>query len=86
MSYGIASVVSRLVASGLDIDDEQEALIGNSDDEFIDKVIRLYKLETLCHSIQRTERNHIEQHCSSNAMKKRLADIFSHLEAPASTG
>lgn len=76
MSYGIPSVVSPLAASGLNIQDGREALVGNSDDEIIAKVIRLYKDETLWHSIQQAERKYIKQHCSPGAMKKSLADIL----------
>jgi len=76
MSYGIPSVVSPLAASPLNIVDGQEALVGHSDDEFIAKVIQLYHDETLWHSLQQAELNYIEQYCSPNAMKKRLANIL----------
>jgi GT2 family glycosyltransferase/glycosyltransferase involved in cell wall biosynthesis len=76
MSYGIPSVVSPLAASGLNIKDGREALIGNSDSDFVEKVIRLYRDEPLWLSIQEAEKKYIERHCSPSAMKKGLANIL----------
>jgi len=76
MSHGIPTVVSPIAASGLNLRDGREALIGKEDEDFINKVVELYENETLWYAIQRAAQNYIQQHCSPEAMKSELAAIL----------
>jgi len=58
MSFGVPSVVSELTASQLDLTDGTEVLVAKSTEEFIQKVIKLYRNEKLWYKIQ--QRNAIE--------------------------
>ena len=76
MSYGIPTVASSIAASGLNLRDGEETLIGKEDEDFINKVVQLYENETLWYAIQRTAQNYIRQRCSPEAMKSELAAIL----------
>jgi hypothetical protein len=79
-AIGIASVcVAVWQAAGFDIEDE--ALIGNSDDDFVDKVIQLYKLETLRHSIASRE----EPHRATLLFERNEEETGEHLQSWRST-
>jgi len=58
MSFGVPSVVSELTASQLDLTDGPEVLVAKSTEEFVQKVIKLYRNEKLWYKIQ--QRNAIE--------------------------
>ncbi len=58
MSFGVPSVVSELTASQLDLTDGAEVLVAKSTEEFVQKVIKLYRNEKLWYKIQ--QRNAIE--------------------------
>ena len=58
MSFGVPSVVSELTASQLDLTDGPEVLVAKSTEEFVQKVIKLYRNEKLLYKIQ--QRNAIE--------------------------
>jgi len=58
MSFGVPSVVSELTASQLDLTDGTEVLVAKSTEEFVQKVIKLYRNEKLWYKIQ--QRNAIE--------------------------
>ena len=58
MSFGVPSVVSELTASQLDLTDGPEVLIAKSTEEFVQKVIKIYRNEKLWYKIQ--QRNAIE--------------------------
>ncbi len=58
MSFGVPSVVSELTASQLDLTDGLEVLVAKSTEEFVQKVIKLYRNEKLWYKIQ--QRNAIE--------------------------
>ena len=77
MSYGIPVVVSTVGAAGLHLDEGREALIAESDDEFVEKVVRLYEDESLWATVQRAGQDYVRRHCAPDAMRKRLADALS---------
>ena len=58
MSFGVPSVVSELTASQLDLTDGTEVLVAKSTEDFVQKVIKLYRNEKLWYKIQ--QRNAIE--------------------------
>jgi len=58
MSFGVPSVVSELTASQLDLTDGPEVLVAKSTEEFVQKVIKIYRNEKLWYKIQ--QRNAIE--------------------------
>jgi GT2 family glycosyltransferase/glycosyltransferase involved in cell wall biosynthesis/SAM-dependent methyltransferase len=76
MSYGIPSVVSSVAASGLNLRDGREALIAADDEEFVNKVLRIYENETLWHAVQSAAQDYIRDHCSPAVMKDNLARIL----------
>jgi len=78
MSYGIPSVISSVAAQGLNIRDEREALIAWNDEEFAENVFRLYTDEALWRQIQRGAQRYIEENCSPQMMKQKLAEILSY--------
>jgi len=86
MSYGIPTVASPVAASGLNLRDRAETLIGNDDEDFIAKVLELYVNETLWHEIQHTAQNYVRDRCSPETMRRQLAAILdldtNALEAP----
>jgi len=47
MSFGVPSVVSELTASQLDLTDGPEVLVAKSTEEFVQKVIKLYRNEKI---------------------------------------
>jgi len=76
MSHGIPAVASTVAAAGLGLEDGREALIARSDDEFVDKVVRLYEDETLWSEVQRAAQDYIRVHCSDDVMRAKLADAL----------
>jgi GT2 family glycosyltransferase/glycosyltransferase involved in cell wall biosynthesis/uncharacterized coiled-coil DUF342 family protein len=76
MSYGIPTVVSAVGALGLDLQDGSEALIARSDEEFVDKVVRLYEDETLWTAVQSAGLRYVKRQCSPESMRKQLADAL----------
>src|SRR5262249_287503 len=52
MSHGVPCVMTRLLADQLEVTDGVEALVANDNQEFIDKVVRLYQDRELWHSVR----------------------------------
>ncbi len=77
MSYGIPAVVSTVGAAGLDLYDGREALIAQSDDQFVEKVVQLYEDESLWTTLQRAAQDYIRRHCDPEVMRKTLAGVLS---------
>ena len=77
MSYGIPAVVSTVGAAGLGLGDGREALIAQSDDEFVEKVVQLYEDESLWATVQRAAQDYIRRRCASEVMRNKLADALS---------
>jgi GT2 family glycosyltransferase/glycosyltransferase involved in cell wall biosynthesis len=76
MSEGIPAVVSRFGGVGLDLDDGREALVAERDDEFVDKVVRLYEDEVLWTTVQRAAQRYVRRNFSRDAMRDQLANLL----------
>jgi GT2 family glycosyltransferase len=85
MSYGIPSVVSTVAAQGLFLQDEREALIARDDDDFAEKAIRLYTDEALWLRVQKGAQRYVQNNCSPQMMKRKLAEILTHRAKRSST-
>ena len=70
-------MVSTVGAAGLDLCDGREALIAQSDDQFVEKVVQLYEDESLWVTLQRAAQDYIRRHCAPEVMRKTLADALS---------
>ena len=82
MSYSIPAVISPLAAVGLNIQDGQEAFVARNDDEFAEKVVRLYEDEALWTRVQQTAQSYVLDHFSPQRMKIRLLDILNFSRKP----
>jgi glycosyltransferase involved in cell wall biosynthesis len=82
MSHGIPAVASTVGAAGLGLEDGREALIAATDDEFVDKVVRLHEEPELWASVQRAAQDHVRLHCSAEVMRRQLADAVIPREGP----
>jgi glycosyltransferase involved in cell wall biosynthesis len=72
MSYGLPAVVSPVGAAGLDLRDGREALIAQSDDQFVDKVVQLYEDASLWTTVQSAAQEYIKRECAPDVMRGRL--------------
>jgi len=76
MSFGIPSVVSELTALQLDLTDGAEVLVAKSTEDFVQKIIKLYRNEKLWYQIQRNAIGYVRERCEPEIMKTRLNDII----------
>lgn len=76
MSRGIPSVVSKLTAEQLNLTDGVETLVGNSEEEFAQKVIQLYRDEQLWQRIQQNAFKYIAETCDPARLNSALKDIL----------
>ncbi|MFC1981129.1 glycosyltransferase family 4 protein [Chloroflexota bacterium] len=76
MSYGIPSVVTRLIAGHLDLSDRNQVLIADSTHNFVEKVVELYSNEELWYSIQRNALDYISRNFSNAKMRDKLNIII----------
>jgi O-antigen biosynthesis protein len=77
MSYGTPAVTSSLGAKGLSLRDGREALIAQSDDQFVEKVVQLYQDEGVWSTVQRAGQEYIARHCSPESVRRTLSDALS---------
>jgi len=76
MAAGLPCVVSAIGAHGLGLTDGQEALVARSDDEFVDKTVRLYSDPQLWSGIRKGGLDFVEKNFSPTNMEKKLDDFF----------
>ncbi len=76
MAAGLPCVVSATGAHGLSLTDEQEALVARSDDDFVEKTVRLYGDAQLWSHIRKGELEFVEKNFGPANMEKNLDDFL----------
>ena len=75
LSFGLPAVVTPITANQLGID-ENVVLIGNTADDFANKIIQCYTDENRWKSLRENGLKYIENECSPTAYKNNLNDII----------
>jgi glycosyltransferase involved in cell wall biosynthesis len=75
MSYGIPSVVSGLIASQLNLSNEQEVLVSQNADDFIKNVIRLYQNQDLWNKLQKNSFEYIKKESDPEKIRDTIDQI-----------
>lgn len=76
MSYGIPSVVSSLIASQLNLEDQKQALVAENTDTFVEKIVSLYQNAKIWENIQKNSLDYISQTCNPENLKKELQYVL----------
>jgi O-antigen biosynthesis protein len=76
MSYGIPSVVSRLIAEQLGLSDGNEVLVAVDRQSFVNKVIELYQNESLWNRLRDNSLDYIANNYSYEIMREKLRAII----------
>ncbi len=76
MTYGLPAIVTPLIAGQLGLD-EQTALIGATDDDFITKAVKAYTSETVWKALRAGSLRYVQDHHSPASFKERLNAILS---------
>ncbi len=76
MTYGLPAIVTPLIAGQLGLD-EQAALIGATDADFIAKAVKAYTSETVWKALRAGSLRYVQDHHSPASFKERLNAILS---------
>ncbi len=81
MAAGLPCVVSAIGADGLALTDGQEALVARSDDDFVEKTVRLYSDPQLWSGIRKGGLEFVEKNFNPTNMGKKLDDFLKSILA-----
>ncbi|HPU28889.1 MAG TPA: glycosyltransferase [Syntrophorhabdaceae bacterium] len=81
LSWGLPVVTSSIGAEGMGLIDGIHVQIADNPHEFAEKVIRLYKDKELWLKLSEEGKKFIEENYSSEAVEKRLKEVFSETNA-----
>jgi GT2 family glycosyltransferase/Flp pilus assembly protein TadD len=76
LSWGLPVVTSSIGAEGMDLTDGKDALIADTPEDFVAKVVRLYNDPELWGHLSINGKTKVEEQWSPEAMRKRLESVF----------
>ena len=80
MSSGKAIVTTKVGAEGLGLENGEQAMIANSEDEFVEMTVRLLGDSSLRSTLARNAREYVERHFSWEVIGKDLEAAYSDLD------
>ncbi len=76
LSYGLPVVTTSIGAEGMELTDGRNVLIANGEEDFAQKVIRLYTDAALWQDLSANALDYIRQHCTPEIMGRKIRSML----------